>query len=61
MKSNSPLSTDSNVYASPEAEDEIHELAAKNPLKAQRGMALGLMLWVTWLLVVLGAIVWFAG
>jgi len=50
-----------NVFASPQAEDEIHQLAAKNPLKAQRGMALGIILWATWLLVVLGAIVWFVG
>lgn len=50
-----------NVFASPQAEDDTRELAANNPLKAQRGMALGLLLWVTWLLVVLGAIVWFVG
>lgn len=50
-----------NAYQLPEAEDDVRPLAADNPLSVQRANALGLILWASWLMVVLVAIVWLVG
>lgn len=50
-----------NAFASPTSEDYIDQRVADNPLAVQRKSALGLILWVGWLLVVLTAIVWLVG
>ncbi|MCO6043759.1 hypothetical protein NG895_07550 [Aeoliella sp. ICT_H6.2] len=50
-----------NAFASPTSEDYVEERVADNPPGLQRKAALGLVLWIAWLLVVLTFIVWLVG
>lgn len=50
-----------NAFASPEAEDDVRQLAAENPRVVQRANAIALILWTGWLMLVLIAIVWLVG